>query len=163
MATPEELNKAGMDFHKAGRYAEAVAAYEEALAGRGDYAACWVNLALAQLKRGRPDEAIRAAERAVGLAPQAGQARFQLASALSAKGRWNEAVTEYTRAADTDPAQCASFLFAGNLCMDHGLAAKAVELWKRFLSAAPADHPRRTEAEEQVRSAESGPGLISKF
>jgi len=152
-----------MEFYRAGRYAEAIAAYEEALAARPDYAACWVNLTLAFLKRNRPDDAVRAAERAVSLVPQAGPAHFHLAGALSVKGRWNEAVTEYVRASSLDRVQFLGLLLAGNLCMDHGLTGKAVELWEQFLNVAPADHARRAEAQEQIRDAGAGSGLISKF
>ncbi len=163
MATPEELNKSGMELYKAGKYAEAVAAYEEAVALKPDYAACYVNLTLGYLKRNRPDDAVHAAQRAVALAPQAAQGHHYLGNALNAKGRWNEAVSAYVRAFELDKAQCGNLVLAGNLCMDHGLTPKAVELWKQFLVAAPADHPKRNEAEEQLQQVGGGSRLISKF
>jgi len=163
MATPEELNRIGMEHYKAGRLAEAAAAYEEAVAARPEYAPCWLNLTYAYNKLGRPDDAVRAAQRGVALAPQVAAAHTCLAGAQVGKGRWNEAVSEYVRAFELDRSQFGGLATAGHLCMDHGITAKAVEIWTMYLSAAPADHPRRAEVEGELRSASGGPGLISKF
>lgn len=163
MATPEELNKTGMEHYKAGRFAEAVAAYEEAVSARPEYAPCWLNLTYAYNKLNRPDDAVRAAQRGVALAPQVAAAHSCLAAAQVGKGRWNEAVSEYMRAYELDRAQFAGLATAGHLCMDHGITPKAIEIWTMYLAAAPADHPRRAEVEGEVRGASGGPGLISKF
>jgi tetratricopeptide (TPR) repeat protein len=163
MPTPEELNKTGMEHYKAGRWPEAIAAYEEAVTARPEFAPCWVNLAFAYNKRGKPDDAVRAAQRAVAIAPQAAAAHACLGTAQAAKGRWNEAVSEYVRAFELDKAQFGGLATAGHLCMDHGITAKAVELWTTFLATAPPEHPRRAEIEEQLKDAGGGPGLISKF
>jgi tetratricopeptide (TPR) repeat protein len=163
MATHEELNKTGMEHYRAGRYLEAIEAYESAISQRPDFAPCHLNLSLAYLKKGRIDDAIHSAERVVELAPQAGQARYNLANALSAKGRWNEAATEYLRTFEIDRTLAVSLLLAANLLFDHGVNVKAIELWKRFLSAVPPDHPRRKEAEEQLRLAEGREQPFSKF
>lgn len=163
MATPEELNKAGMEQYKAGRFAEAISAYEEAVAAKPEYAPCWINLAYALHKSARPDDAVRAALRAVALVPQVGAAHACVASVQAGKGRWNEAVSAYVRAFDLDKTQVAGLATAGHLCMDHGITAKALELWNTYLATAPADHPRRAEVEQQVREASGSPGIISKF
>ncbi len=163
MPTPEEFNKTGMEHYRAGRLNEAIEAYEAAVAQRPDYAACFLNLSLAYLKKNRGDDAVNAARRASDLAPQAGQARLHLANALSARGRWNEAVSEYVRACDLDKNQFVGLLLAANLLMDHGVDAKAIELWQKFLAAAPPDHPRRAEAEEQLKQAQSGETPFAKF
>lgn len=163
MATAEELNKSGMELYKAGKHADAIVAYEEAVALKPDYAPCYINLIFAYLKRNRPDSAVHAAQRALALAPQAGQAHYAYGNALNAKGRWNEAVTAYVRASELENSQVGALVLAGNLCMDHGLTPKAIELWKKFLSAAPAEHPKRKETEEQLQQAEHGPKLISKY
>ena len=158
-----DLLKAVMPGHKAGKHADAIVAYEEAVALKPDYAPCYVNLTFAYLKRNRPDDAVRTAQRALAVAPQAGQAHYALGHALNAKGRWNEAVTAYVRASELEKVQVGALVLAGNLCMDHGLTPKAIELWKQFLTAAPAEHPKRKEAEEQLQQAEQGPKLISKY
>ncbi len=162
MATPEELNRNGMELYKAGNFDGAIAAYEAAVAQRPEYAPGHVNLALAYLKRGRPDDAVRAAQRAVTLSPQAGPAHCQLANAFAAKGRWNEAVAEYARAFELDRGQVGGLAHAGHLCLDHGLSAKAVEFWSRFMAAAPADHPRRAEVQEHLAQA-SAARPVSRF
>lgn len=163
VATPEELNRTGMEAYKAGRFPEAIQAYEEALAAKPDYVACWINLAVALTKRERFDDAIRAGQKAVALAPQLGPARYHLGNALAAKGRWNEAVSEYARAFDLDKGTVTGLALAGHLCMDHGLTQKALEFWRTFLATAPADHPRRAEVEAEMSQSSGGPSLISKF
>ncbi len=163
MAAPEDLNKQGMEHYRAGRYAEAIEAYEAAIAARPDFAACHLNLSMAYLKRNRLDDAIHAAEHATQLAPQAGQARYHLANALNAKGRWNEAATEFLRAVEMDKNLIAGLATAAGLLYDHGVWDKGIALWKRFLAEAPPDHPRRSEAEEQLRLAEGGNKPFSKF
>ena len=163
MPSPEELNRSGMDFYKQGKFAEAVQAYEEAIAQRPDYAPCYINLSLALLKRGKPDDALHAAQRALDLSPQTGAVRYHFGNALLAKGRWNEAVTEYARAWELDKGQINALFLAGTLCMDHGVTAKAIELLKSFLVAAPPDHPKRGEAEESIRVMERGTTGISRY
>lgn len=163
MPTAEELNKSGMERYKAGKYAEAVEAYEQAVAMKPDYAPGYLNLAMAYIKKNRPDDAVHAAEKSVSLAPQAGAAHHVLGNALSTKGRWNEAVSAYARAHEVDPKQILSLLNAGILLVDHGMSAKGVELIKRFLADAPADHPRRKEAEDQVKQAEGASSFIKKY
>jgi tetratricopeptide (TPR) repeat protein len=152
-----------MEHYKAGRYAEAQAVYEEATRAKPDYAPCWINLALVFLKRNRPDDAVRAAQQAVALAPQTGAAHYHLGNAFSAKGRWNEAVTEYSRAFELDRTQFNGLIAAGHLLMDHGLTDKALEMWGKYRIAAPPDHSRRGEVEDEIGRVGNRPSLISKF
>ncbi len=163
MPTPEELNKTGMDLYKQGKYTEAVAAYEEAIAAKPDYVPCYINLSLAYNKKARLDDAIRVMNAAVERAPRNGAVRYHLGNALNNKGRWNEAVTEYVRAWDMDKAQLNAPFFAGSLLMDNGVDAKAIALLKAYLSTAPADHPRRQEAEERLKHLEGGSSLIQRY
>ncbi len=163
MATPEELNRSGMELYRAAKYAEAITAYEQAVALKPDYAPGFINLALANMKHNRPDAAVRAAQQATALAPQVGAAHNCLGNAFNAKGRWNEAVSSYLRAFELDRNQLAGLVTAGHLCQDHGLTPNAIEFWRRFLEAAAADHPRRSEVDEQLRQAQGESGLISKF
>ncbi len=53
-------NGRGVAFSKEGRYAEAIACYENALRARADYADAWYNLALAYKKTGEPAKAAEA-------------------------------------------------------------------------------------------------------
>ena len=163
MATAEELNKSGMEAYKQGKFTSAAQIYESALAIRPDYVPCLVNLSMTLIKVGRFDDAIHSAEKATELAPQAGAVKYHLGNALNAKGRWNEAVTAYVRAFELEKAQVSGLFLAGSLCLDHGLASKAMELWEKFLETAPADHPRRKETEEQVQFIRNKPKTIKRF
>jgi tetratricopeptide (TPR) repeat protein len=163
MPTPEELNRAGLEHYKAGRYAEAAEAFRAAVAAAESYPPGWVNLALALIKIGKHDDAIRAAQRAVELVPRYGGAHYQLGNAFAAKGRWNEAVHEYLRAWELDPTQLNAPVLAGHLLLDHGMSEKALDIWKRYLAAAPPDHPKRAEVEAEIARASARPPAISKF
>lgn len=163
MPTPEELNKAGMEAYKAGRYPEAIEAYEQAIAAKPDYVPCYMNLSLAYAKKGRPDDAIRVSQKAVELAPANGSVRYGLGGAFNAKGLWNEAVSAFTKAYELDKTQVNALYMAGCQCMDHAIDAKAKEFLKTFLASAPADNPRRKDAEERMQILEGSSSRISKF
>ncbi len=163
MPTPEELNRTGMEAYKAGNLALAIESWEAAVAANPGYAPCLINLSLAYVKKGRPDDAVRAAQQAVELAPKHGASRHQLGNALAAKGRWNEAVTEYLRAHELDPTQLTSLANAGIQFLDHGMEARALEIMNKFLAAAPAEHPRRKEIEEQVAQHGQMKRAVSRF
>jgi tetratricopeptide (TPR) repeat protein len=163
MPTPEELNRAGMDFYKQGKYSEAIEAYESAIALKPDHVPCYINLTHAYNKKGRPDDALRVALKAAELAPANGAVRHNLGNAQNAKGRWNEAVSAYSRAWEIDKTQINSIYMAGALCMDNGLDAKAVGFLKMYIAAAPADHPRHKEAEERLANLEGGSPLIQRY
>jgi len=163
MPTPDELNKTGMDFYKLGKFPEAIEAYEAAIAARSDFVPCYMNLSLAYAKKGRPDDAIRVSQKAMELAPSNGAVRYGLGGAFNAKGLWNEAVTAYVKAFELDKTQINSLYMAGCQCMDHGIDAKAKEFLKNFLDIAPADNPRRTDAQERMQVLGGSSSLISKF
>jgi tetratricopeptide (TPR) repeat protein len=163
MPSPEELNRTGMELYKSGLLPEAIEAWEAAVAQKPDFAPGFINLCLVFLRKNRPDDAIHAAEKAVGLAPHHGTCHCHLGNAFAAKGRWNEAVTEYARAFSLDKNQLNALILAGTLCLDHGLEARAVEFWKQFLAAAPADHPKRAEVQVDVTAHEHAKPLIRKY
>jgi tetratricopeptide (TPR) repeat protein len=163
MPTPEELNRTGMELYKSGRLPEAIEAWEAAVAQTPGFAPGYINLTLAYIKKNRPDDAIHAAEKAVSLAPHHGACHATLGNAYAAKGRWNEALTSYNRAFELDRNQLGVLVQAGFLCLDHGLESKAVEFWKRFLEAAPADHPKRAEVQADVTAYETRKPLIRKY
>ena len=163
MPTHEELNRSGMDFYKQGKFAEAIEAYEAAIALKPDHVPSYINLTLAYLKKSRPDDALRVAVKAAELAPANGAVRNNLGNAQNAKGRWNEAATAYSRAWDIDKSQLNAIFMAGALCMDNGVDAKAIGFLKDYLAAAPAEHPRRKEAEERLATLEGGSSLIQRY
>jgi len=98
----------------------------------------------------------------VELAPGNGSVRYGLGGAFNCKGLWNEAVTAYTKAYELDKTQLNALYMAGCQCMDHAIDAKAKEFLKTFLASAPADNPRRKDAEERMQVL-GGSSLISKF
>lgn len=163
MPTPEELNKTAIEAYKAGKYAEAITSCEEAIGQKPDYVPCYINLTLAYIKKGKQDDALRTAVRAAELAPNNASVRNNLGNAQNAKGRWNEAVTEYLRAWEIDKAQFNALFNAAALLMDNAVDAKALETLKTYLEKAPADHPKRKEAEERLRLLDGGSSLIKRF
>jgi len=164
MATAEELNKTGMEAYKAGDLAGAIRAYEQAIVLKPDYPPCLINMSVALLKQGKAQPALDAALTAARLAPKTGACHYHLGNAYRANGRWNEAVTEYMQAFELDNNQLTGLHYAAEMCMDHGLSAKAIAYWSVFLKKAPPDHPRRKEAEGALAQAKTpGKGLISRY
>jgi tetratricopeptide (TPR) repeat protein len=77
--TPEGFLSLSLQYHRAGRYDECIAAAREALKMRPDYPEAWNNIAAGYQSKGQWEEAIRAAEEALRLKPDFELARSNLA------------------------------------------------------------------------------------
>ncbi|MGE0863660.1 MAG: tetratricopeptide repeat protein [Vicinamibacterales bacterium] len=86
-----------------GRYDEAVAHYQRALAHRDTYAPAYNNLGTALRAQGKLDEAIAQYRRALSLQPDFPDARFNLANAEMAKGQPLTAIEQFREALKREP------------------------------------------------------------
>jgi len=86
-----------------GRYDEAVAHYQRALAHRDTYAPAYNNLGTALRAQGKLDEAIAQYRRALSLQPDFPDARFNLANAEMAKGQPLTAIEQFREALTREP------------------------------------------------------------
>jgi tetratricopeptide (TPR) repeat protein len=100
----------GVALANAGRFDEAIVAYERALARNPNLVVGHVFRAFALAEAGRTDEAIAAADRAVQLAPDNMLGYGTRGLVYRKAGRPVEAVTDYRRAVELDPTFKVEFL-----------------------------------------------------
>lgn len=91
------LTQLGMDLYDRGRYADGLAAFEEALALAPDYVRAVRGKALCLAQLGRAEEARSFAERAVALSPAEGIVYATLGLCLHRCGRPAEAVAAFEK------------------------------------------------------------------
>ena len=86
-----------------GKFEEARASCQRAIAVRPDYAEAHYNLGLSLRQLQRPEEAISSYERAIELQPSLVDAYCNLGIVLDEQGRQEQAIAQYRRALDIDP------------------------------------------------------------
>ncbi|CAD6332669.1 unnamed protein product [Miscanthus lutarioriparius] len=136
----QEITRAGNEWYKKGRHAEALRHYDRAVALCPDSAACRGNRAAALIGLGRLAEAFRECEEAVRLDPASGRAHGRLAGLCLRLGMIEKARTHFTLAGSvnqSDPAEWQKLheveIHQGR-CMD----ARKIGDWKSALREADA-------------------------
>jgi len=125
---------------RAGRLAEAVEGWAQALRLRPALLAAQENLAGALLELGRMEAAVAAYRRLMALQPNVAAHRVDLGQALRALGRVDEAIAEYAAALRLEPNLAAAYVHLGVALRLQGRTAEA----KRTLDHALALDPRST-------------------
>jgi tetratricopeptide (TPR) repeat protein len=97
------LWKLGNELYDLGRYEEAIAAYDQALAIKPDQHKALNNKGSALSYLGRYEEAIAAYDQALAIKPDQDEALNNKGSALSRLGRYEEAITAYDQALAIKP------------------------------------------------------------
>ena len=121
-----------------GRYGEAAALFEEAIAE--DSAAnvtAYLNLANAVAQLGNIDEAIRALEQVLSLDPSNATAHYNLGVLANGYGQEQNALDHFGAAVDADPSNGAARLALANLLWRRRQCEEAVPHFDTFLAAAP--------------------------
>jgi RNA polymerase sigma factor (sigma-70 family) len=93
----------GVTYAFMGRWDEAVAELEQAIALDPNYGMAYSHLGNIYLRRKRYEEALRCQDRATALDPPFFQGHFNRGAALEAMGRMDEAVESYRRASELAP------------------------------------------------------------
>ena len=94
----------GITHFDAGRFEEARAAFEHALALDPNCAPAWNGIGRVNYHIGTPEEAIKAYERAIAIDPHFDHAYFGIGILLSAKlGKYDEAIVAYQRGLAANP------------------------------------------------------------
>ena len=91
---PEAQSNLGVALARDGKFADALAAFQQATTGDEQEPDYWVNLGLLQLRSQKPDAAVAPLRRALELQPADAEARTLLALALDQSGHGEEAQAE---------------------------------------------------------------------
>jgi tetratricopeptide (TPR) repeat protein len=124
--------------HVAGRYAEAVARYQQMLSLKADVPEIYNNLGHALAALGQPETAVLAFECAIALKPDNPEALCNWGLALAELGRFDEAVAKYRRAIEVDPGHAGSYNNLGLLMKTTGRLAAASAAIEKAIDLAPA-------------------------
>lgn len=129
----------GKTYYDRGRFPEAIAQFEQAIALKPEVAEPYnlLGLALGRLQPPRTAESIAAHRKAVALMP--GEASFQgdLAKALAAAGELAEATDHMEQAVRLDPNSAAAHNDLGKILADRGQLAAAVPHFERAVQMHP--------------------------
>jgi protein O-mannosyl-transferase len=106
---PYSRNNLGVARSSAGRKAEAVDAFREALKIDPDYASARDNLGLALDESGKPEAAVQEYLKAVAVAPNLEEVRINLGMALMQIGQPHEAIRQFEKATELSPSDPSAF------------------------------------------------------
>ncbi len=152
-ASPTAFDR-GLANLRAGRYAEAKAAFDEALQAS---AAALANRGVARARLGDLDGAIDDYTRALDLAPGDGDILFDRGNAWAAKGEYQRAMADFRRAAETDPRRAqALFRNAAIELQREPSVTAAPRPLEAVAAAPPAAAPSPPPAPERTAPAPAG-------
>lgn len=121
----------------AGRPAEAIAHYEQAIALRPNYAEAENNLGYALTQLGRPADALRHLERAVQLKPRYADAHNNVGAALMGLGRTADGLAAFATALRLNPNYAVAHFNLGLATASSGKPAEAIPHFQRALQLDP--------------------------
>lgn len=135
-SAPTLLAQAG-EYQRAGRLAEAAAAYRAALRLAPRDAAAWMALGGLLVRAGAFADAAQAFERVVALRPDAPAGHVNLGNALRRLGRLADAADSYRRGIALDPELPQAHFNLGNVLADAGETDAAVAAYEAALARDP--------------------------
>jgi tetratricopeptide (TPR) repeat protein len=127
----------GTGFRREGRFDEAIAEFEAALALNPRHAPTHNNLGITLAAQGKADESIPHYEEALRLDPGFAEAYFNLAEALRATQRLGEAVTAYERSLALQPAQPVAHYNLATALDEVGRGSEAVRHYREAITLRP--------------------------
>ena len=127
------LQKANSCFDEE-RWADAAAAFEQALVSQGGSAQDWYRFGVACLELKQLPRAVEWFDKAVSIDPSHGKAWNNIGVCRQQLGEQALAVDAYRRALDTDPLLLPAVLNFAHLCLADGDAVQAAELLERAAS-----------------------------
>lgn len=117
-------------------YAEAISAYEQALAIDPYNSSVWNRLGLAHRKAGRNEDAVLSFEKAVGLDPYYSSAWNNKGDALTLLGRYQEAIQAYDRALAINSNDIYALVKKGNNVQEMGNPGEAMKIYEEVVRLA---------------------------
>jgi tetratricopeptide (TPR) repeat protein len=133
LSEADRLFLQGNKFYSEQKYAEAVAAYQEALKLNPQQWAYYFNLGLSYKKMGQKEEALKAFRQAQSLNPESFSANKELGESLAKEGNFEEAHHYYEKAVLINPEDADAFYNLGICWLNLGELEKAVEAFEKVL------------------------------
>lgn len=159
MSTSLELNRRGIEAKRAGRWEEAVACYEQALAIDPDYAEALYNLALLWRELNQPEKSLALLEQVVALRPDVVEPRCELAGVLLALRDYSRALDEYRQLLASLPGHRDLLLQIGQVLLELRRWPEAEETFQQLTEQEPTNADGWTSLgialQEQQRWAEA--------
>ena len=134
---PRFWNELGRDFAARGRYEEALACYDHALAIGGDVPQIWNNRGGALRRLDRLDEAEQSLREALRLKPDFANAHNNLGVLFEYLGRFEEAEASVRAALRLQPEHAAAHFHLGNILFDLGRTDEAEASYRSALRLRP--------------------------
>ena len=125
---PRARNNLGAALEGAGRHAESLEAYREAIELKGDYADAYMNLGAALAEAGDLDQGLQHLERARDLEPNNSKILNNLGSVLDGMGRTAEAVEVYREAVRQSPWFAMAHLNLGTALVEAGDLGEGLQI-----------------------------------
>ncbi|HTS17364.1 MAG TPA: tetratricopeptide repeat protein [Verrucomicrobiae bacterium] len=127
----------GLTLHRAGRLADAIAQYREALRIMPDYAEAHNNLGFALQQMGRLPEAMEHFHQALRIEPELAVAHFNLANALMLTGKTTDAIAQYQAAVQLEPDYAEAYSELGVALVVAGHRREAMAQFERAMRIKP--------------------------
>lgn len=129
----------GMAASREGRYADAEAAFRQALEADPDNATAHLNLGSVRVQLGRTQDALKSYETALRLEPENSRAHFNMGTLLSAIGEEAGATEHFERAIELYPGYRAAHFNLANLRLRQGRFREAREGFATVVELEPAN------------------------
>ena len=121
----------------AGRNAEAIKNYQQALDFNPSFSDCVNNLGTAFLNQGQLDKAQDCYLRALAINPDFAEAHNNLGILFTKQGKKNEAIEQYRKAIELKPSRAEFYNNLGNLLANQGRTTEAIPLFQKALEVDP--------------------------
>jgi len=129
--------QAALAFHNAGRFAEALLAYDDAIAIDPAYVDAHSNRGIVLFMLGRTEAAVDSFGAAAAINPGYAEAHFNQALALAQLERWSEAIAAYDRTLAADPRHLTAAVNRGLALAKTNRHVDAIEAFDRALEISP--------------------------
>jgi tetratricopeptide (TPR) repeat protein len=130
-------NNLGYVLAAAGRNAEAIKCYQQALELNPNFSDCANNLGTVYLHQGQLDKALDFYLRALSINPNFAEVHNNLAILFTRQGKSNEAIEHYQKAIELKPGRAEFYNNLGNLLANQGRTAEAIPLFQKALEVEP--------------------------